>query len=196
VAISTIINGSDTITLGLQAQPRYENPALTESGGVYSATPGENYGNPADPLTYGDPSHYLGSTWDFDFYIGVSGSTAALSDYTYVLSYGTDAASLIGINPLAISDNKTTATTAQNGENLLFGDFGGVPNTLIFDPNASGVYSFELAAYQGSTLVGETAIDVDVHAAPDAASSALLLGLGVLPLMAFGFRQRRTQSAK
>lgn len=193
VAITTINNDNNTITLGLAAQQRYSNPPLANNGaGTFYATPGENYGSPATPTTPGTPSNYQGATWNFDFYFDATGGS-----YTYKLLYGTDASSLITIDPALIGDNGATPNSGgQNSENLLFGNFGGVGNTLAFDPNASAIYSFELEAFDSSgALIGTTAINVNVGAVPDTGNTVCLLGLAFLGLALIGFRQHRRQQA-
>ena len=188
VAITTISSGSDTITLGLQAQQRYANPSLANNGaGTFYATPGANYGNPANPSdkTY---STLLGATWNFDLYVGLNDVSG--SSYTFVLLYGKDGSPLVSVP--AGSANFTVIS--QNSENLDFASFG---TAIGFDPNANGQYDFELEAFNAAgSLLGQSAIDVDVAPVPDAASSAWLLGLGFFSLAVFGFRQNRLAMAR
>jgi hypothetical protein len=186
VAITTIKNGDFTVTLGLAAQQRYFNPPLANDGaGTYFATPGANQGGP------GNPSSFLGSTWNFDFYFDATGGS-----YTYKLFYGT-ASSLVSVDPTKIGDNGSTPHNGgQNSENLLFPAWGTsgsfVLNTLPFDPNANATYIFELVAYNAAgTQVGETAINVQVGSVPDIASTAGLLGLGIVGLMFVNSRRTR-----
>lgn len=201
VAIKTISHGGDTITLGLQAQGRYNNPQLANDGaGTFYATPGENYGNPATPTTPGTPSSYLGATWNFDYYISVNNSDIA--NYTFQLLFGPDASSLtqMAYGPVLIANFDGGAsystvggtTTAQDSENLDFSGLG-YPS---FNPYANGTYSFELQAFDsGNNLIGTSAINVVVNSVPDAASTAWLLGFGLLALSVFGFKQHRLQAA-
>jgi len=186
--------GGNTVTVGLQAQGRYSNPTPGNNGaGTYYATPGENYGDPANPTSTSLNTH-LGATWGFDFYFNATGGS-----FTYKLFYGSDTTSpLYSIDPTQIGDNEGTANTGgQNIENLLFPNWGGssVPNELYssFDPNADGVYGFKLVAYEGDSPVATSAINVHV---PDTGSTAMLLGLGFIGLAAFGFKQKRLQTAK
>lgn len=173
-AISVINYGSDTITLGLIATPRYSNPTLGNNGaGMYFATPGLNNGLVSPPKS-------LAATWNFGFYIGNSAGITA--GYTYALSYGSDASSLFSFNPLSISDNQVSSTTVQNSENLAFGF--GIP--ISFDANANADYSFVLSAYdQAGAKVGSSAMVVRVGtggAVPDAGSTCMLLGTGLVGL--------------
>ncbi len=111
VAITTVNDNGNTITLGLAAQQRYFNPALANNGaGTFYATPGENNGN-------GSVSHALGSTWNFDFYFNATGGS-----YTYELFYGTDASSLFSVDPTLIGDNGAALNTGggQNSETCCF----------------------------------------------------------------------------
>lgn len=191
VAITTFTDANNnTVTLGLAAQNRYNNTSVTDNGaGTYYALTGSNKGGP------GNPSSFTGALWNFDFYFDSTGG-----NYTYQLLYGTDASSLITINPAAVGDNThplAPKVGGENSENLLFGDFGGVANTLAFNPNAVGIYSFELIALLDGRQVGQAvAINVSVGSAPDVSSTAGLLGLGVVGLMLVNFRRTRMARAK
>jgi len=191
VAVTTIQDGNNTITLGLAAQQRYSNPPLANDGnGTYFATPGQN-----DGLT--SPGHSQGATWNFDFYFDATGGS-----YTYKLLYGTDASSLLSINPALIGDNGSTPNTGgRNSENLLFPAWGNIGsfviNALPFDPNATAIYSFELVAYNvDGHAVGSSAINVSVGSVPDIASTAALLGFGIVGLLVVHFRRTRLAGAK
>jgi hypothetical protein len=187
VAITTINDGNNTITLGLAAQGRYSNPPLSSAGGVYEATTGANNG-----LT--SPGHALGATWNFDFYFDTTGGS-----YTYKLTYGLVGGSLLTIDPAAIGDNKPTPNKGgQNSQDLLFSDFGGVSNGLLFDPNAAGIYVFELQAFNaaGGPVGNADIINVAVRSVPDASSTAGLLGLGIIGLGFVQYRRTRLVRSK
>lgn len=172
VAITTINDGNNTITLGLTATPRYSAPAVGNDGaGTFSATPGSASGK---------------ALWNFDFYYDATGG-----DYIYKLLYGTDASSLSSFDPTLISDNAATANNGgQNSENLVW-FLGG------FDPNAIGQYDFELQALdQSGEVLGQSAIVVNVGTVPDAASTALLLGIGLVGLATYSGRKNQLQTAK
>jgi len=175
---TTIANGGNTITLGLSATSRYSNPALANNGaGIFYATSGINNG-----LT--TPGHTPGATWNFDFYFDATGG-----NYTYKLFYGLDPASLLSFDPTTIPDNQATPNHGgQNSENLVYG-FG--------DPNATGTYSFQLVAYDSAgAAIGQSAINVIVSSVPDAASTASLMGLGLLGLALYGRRKHSLSAAK
>jgi hypothetical protein len=189
VAITTIQSGNSTVTLGLAAQQRYFNPPLGNNGaGTYYATPGQNNGLGS--------SAFQGSTWNFDFYFDSTGG-----NFTYKLMYGTDASALVSVDPTLIGDNGPTPNHGgQNSENLLFPLWGNsssfVANTLPFSPYATGVYIFELVAYNADgRAVGSTAINVNVGSVPDVASTAGLLGLGIVGLMLVNSRRNRSVRA-
>jgi hypothetical protein len=188
VAITTINNGNDTITLGLTATPRYSAPAVSNDGdGTFFATPGASSGK---------------SLWNFDYYISVNNS--GFGNYSFELLYGTDASSLTTMSPdpasVAYFDGGSAFTTvgdvitAQDSENLGFSFLG---SAIGFDPNANGIYSFELEAFDGNgNQIGNTAINVDVGTVPAVTSTAMLLMFGFTGLMLFGYRQNRLQLAR
>jgi hypothetical protein len=199
VEVTTITTGSDTLTLGLAAQQRFENSVLGNNGnGTYFATPGANYGNPANPGSTAGVSTILGSTWDFDYYVNIAGG-GNLSDYKFVLSYaltpGTALGQLGTVNVNGIAPYlgfSSTGTIVQDSENLDFAFLGTSTPGLIsppagsFNPNAGGDYLFTLDAYDSSgDLIGQSDINVDVSAVPDSSWSIGLLGIGVLSLYSF-----------
>lgn len=195
VAIRTLNAGGATITLGLTAHQRYDNPALGNNGaGVFTAQPGSNVKNGT-----------LGALWNFGYYVNVDGAIG--SGYTFELLYdfsptaGTDQSALGAIH---------LGGSAQGSENLLF-DYlnSSTPSGILasafglvtqpsgsFDPNASGEYSFALVVSDPTGLeLGRSAILVDVASVPDAGSTGLLILLGAGGLFFFAQAQRRGQVA-
>lgn len=181
---TTIANGGDTITLGLQAQGRYSNPVLGNNGaGTFYATPGANNG-------LGSPAHSIGPTWNFDYYINVANTSGSL--YGFALLYGNDGSAL---STLSFGAATSASGTSQDSWNLSMTSFLNI--VPAFDPNANGIYDFALEALDASgNVLGTSAIVVKVDAVPDTASTAMLLGLGFVGLAVFGIRQNRLQAAK
>jgi hypothetical protein len=185
----TTINGTDTITLGLTATPRFPNPPVGQAlpNDTASATFFATAGNGLTPGR---------ATWNLDYYISVNNGD--LASYTFKLLLN---GSALAINPVLTAQNDETATSgtfttsggtaiAQDSENALF---------LGIDPNATGTDDFELQVFGLNSdgapkLLGESDITVDV--VPDAASSVVLFGLGLASLFAFGYRQNRLAMAK
>jgi hypothetical protein len=182
VAVTTITDGANVITLGLAAQQRYNNPALGNNGaGVFYATPGYNNGL--------RPSGSSGATWNFDYYFDINGPDA--QNYSVLLFMESSANSPgSSIAPALVGDNKTTPSSlaagnpwfgGQNSENLSFAGFGNLTsfqiNPWVFDPNATDDYKFTLVAYDArGNSIGNSSITVSVAPVPDAGSTSLLLG--------------------
>ena len=175
VEISTFAAGQGTITLGLTATPRYSNPALANNGtGTFFATTGLNTGLDGLP-------HSIGPTWNFDYYINADNAAG----YTFQLVYSD--------NTTGVSTTLAPFPAGQDSWNLSMGFL----NTIGFDPNAAGVYGFELNALNvDGHVVGSTAINVDVASVPDGASTMGLLGFGIVGLMVFNSRRTRLAHAK
>jgi hypothetical protein len=175
VEISTT-SGGDVITLGLTATQRYFNPALANDGkGTFFANTGLNNGLGATP-------HSLGSTWNFDYYINVNNLSGA--NYTFQLVYANNTTGVSDFVTLGINKG---STTIQDSQNLTFTPYS---TDLSFDPLASGVYGFELVVLDArGGQVASTAINVNVSSVPDSGSTALLLGLGFVGLVGFGYRR-------
>jgi len=194
VATTTIANGNDSITLGLTATARYLNPTVGNDGaGTFSATSGMNFGNPANPSDQSLSTHDY-ATWNFDWYINLT--DASSSAYSFKLLYGnnTTATSSGFVIPTGTSGlTSTTSGTGQDSWNLSMGFM----NNIGFDANASGVYGFELQAFDAAgDLLGSTAINVDVRSVPDTGSSVTLLGCALIGIAFFSLRQNRRQTAK
>jgi hypothetical protein len=177
------ISSGSGLTLGMTAQQRFFNPALTNDGaGTFYATTGQNNGL--------GTSSFQGATWNFDFYIGTTTPTA----YTFELTYGLAGGTVFSFNPLADGDAFSLAKYGpnnwQDSQNLLFSNFGGAPNLFspgsggTFNPNANATYDFLLTAKDVSGAVVEQAgIRVQVGTGspvPDAGSTCLMLGAALL----------------
>lgn len=151
-AVQIWTNG--TITLGLTATQRYENPTVTNNGaGTFYATTGNDAAN-------GKPTY---GTWNFDFYVSglAEGQFAKL-----VLYYGGDT-----------SLNSFTLPNYQESWNLGMGFLTGV---VPFDPSVAGSYGFGLEAYSldgnEAFRIGQSSILVNVSSVPDSGSTLLMLG--------------------
>jgi hypothetical protein len=198
VAITTFNLGDGSLTFGLTAHERFLNPAVGNNGaGTFSATPGVNFGDPTNATT---PSSTLGATWNFAYYISVSGF-ATIGDmldqhggdihllYDFNPGAGTDETQLGDIDLIALLGNALfNGDTLQDSQNLLFGFLSSNATTGItpppgaFDPNAGGEYTFALRYIDdaGSNLA-QAAINVDL---PEPGTLAVIgLGLAGLGLL-------------
>jgi protein with PEP-CTERM/exosortase system signal len=179
VAITTSVSGG--LTLGLSVQQRISNAAPTDdNAGTFFVGTGSNFGNPALPA---GPSIYQGSTWNFDFYIGGQ----SVGAYIYELSYGLAGGTVYTFNPTLDVDAITffgTTGAYQDSQNLMFSNFGTVPNAFAgsFDPNADATYELLLKATPIASTGGavvQSGITVVVgrgSAVPDAGSTLALMG--------------------
>lgn len=203
VAIRTINDGSNTITLGLTAHERTNGGfTATEVGnngaGVFSAPKGDFE---AESGVLGEAGRAL---WNFGFYVNVAGAT--LGDYQFDLLYdfdpsaGTDELDhgVIDLSAIIAANSASGGTTAEGSENLGFAylasgipGFVVPPTTSAFDPTAFGEYTFSLRASEiGGGVLGESAIQVNAVPEP---SSIVLFGIGAGG-MAFVMVRRRRKS--
>lgn len=192
VATTTIVNNGSTVSLGLTAHQRYDNPALISDGsGTFTALAGAN----AKP----DGTGTVGALWNFAWDIDVAGTS---SSYNYTLLYD--------FNPGASTPDSELGSINLNlfspdgSENLLFsyldgGTLNGIqaetfgltsPPTGSFNPYANGEYTFALIASDASGELGRSEITVNVvggtsTSVPDGGATSVLLGLGLAGLMAF-----------
>lgn len=168
------------LTLGLTATPRFSAPTPTNNGmGTFRAPAGVS---PNAPSSAADPY----ALWNFSFFAGGT----AFANTFFRLFYDFDPASGNDISTHGvISFAGTGAGPAQNSWNLGM-DFLSITNSIpglvapagVFNPSASGQYTFALAAYASSTgaELGRSAIVVNV---PEPGTIALA-GLALLGLAA------------
>lgn len=174
-----------TITLGLTAHQRYNNPALTNNGaGVFTATPGQN--TPPG-------SSSAGALWNFGYYISSSNesltSLVNAGALIFELFYDLDPAlgselqpsppddtsfGRIDVNFFVKAATAVVLNTVQGSENLDFGYLNdGIPGITPpnvpsngFSPSALGEYGFLLrASNEEGDVVGRSAMLLNVAAA-------------------------------
>lgn len=200
VAIKTITDGSVSVTLGLTAHQRYDNPALANNGaGVFTAQPGANV-----------KGGTLGALWNFAFYVNVTGTLASPWSFDVLYDFNpganTPESSLGAIhlgNTLGADDSQNLLFAYLDGSTAIGGLAATLgfttPPTGSFNPNADGEYSFALIARDVTGAeVGRSAITVNVGSGasvPDAGSTAGLALLSLGGLIVFGYAQRRLQVA-
>jgi len=183
VAISTIQDGDNTITIGLTATQRYSNPAVINDGaGTFTAQAGTSGGL---------------ATWNFNYYINIAGG-GTFADYKMDMYYDFDPAQgntnlgRFSYSEVYFGTFGPGTTLIQDSQNLAFGwltisdldvfsdGLGIYPPNGTFDPYAIGEYSFKLDITNTASyaLVGSVAIDVNTVAVP-VPGAILLGGLGV-----------------
>lgn len=196
VAITTISDVDNTITLGMTAHARYSNPVVTSNGnGDFYATVGLNDG------LVGSPDQ--GATWNFATYIDISGG-GVLRDYAFELLYDFDPApandeathGIINISSFLQAFGQLGNTRAEGSQNLAFG-FLAIDNLpfvdapgVAFNPFATGKYTFSLRVSADQAQLGETNIRVNVDTVPEPSTLAMI-GLALLSLIGLG-RLRRS----
>ncbi|TWU25820.1 hypothetical protein [Bythopirellula polymerisocia] len=194
VAISTIVDGSNTITLGLTAHQRFVGPNLPNDGaGTFTAPTGVSAG---------------ASLWNFAYYMDISGG-GTFADYQFNVLYdfdkavNTDSADLgnldINAGIVALGGTPGSFTLVQDSQNLTFGFLGTAssfvtPPSATYDPNEVGQYSFALQVFDGSsTFLGESAIIVNAVPEP----SAFLFGGLICSVIGGNYlRKRMANKAK
>lgn len=192
VAISSsFLDGSNVITVAMNATQRYSNPVVTNDGaGTFFAGTGSNTGG-------ANESPDTGALWNFNYYIDVTGPGAKLADYDISFFYDFDPAfdngptnlGVVNVTNLILATNPLT-THEEGSENLMFNYLTvAVPGILTppggavtsFNPNATGEYNFAIQVGRAGWAVEQVRMDVQVVPVPAAVwlfGSALgLLGL-------------------
>jgi hypothetical protein len=158
-AVDTEANG---VELGLRASLRKVG-AITPTGNLYIAPVGTKEGV---------------ALWNFEFSVN-PGSLLG----THSLLTITGPGGVLAFNPQLIPDNKPIGGPLyQNSENLAFAFLGGPIN---FNPNASGLYTFDLKLFSANDqLLGD--VSIQVNAVPEPSTWAMLiLGFAGIGFMAY-----------
>jgi hypothetical protein len=154
--------GADGVELGLRASLRFVGP-ITPTGNLYIAPAGNSSGR---------------ALWNFEFSVN-PGSLLG----TYSLLTITGPGGSLAFDPTLIPDNTPIGGPFdQNSENLAFAFLGG---PLNFNPNASGIYTFDLKLFSvDKELLGE--VSIQVNAIPEPSTWAMMiLGFAGVGFMAY-----------
>lgn len=205
------VDRQNNVEVGLRAKTRFPAGNDFPNGGTttYTFRPGTGPGNAA-------PNRPL---WNFEWSVSTNvdgGGSAALADYSYLLSIDADpgaGTSYIAFDPInvgfsdnSIGTNSTAngageeATTAAEYAALIDENNVGQNSWSIswfvpgFDPNASGLYNFMLEAFDADgRQLAKTEMNVQISAVPLPAALPLYgAGLAALGFMAW----RRKNKAK
>jgi len=165
----TVDTEANGVELGLRASLRFVG-SITPTGNLYEA-PAGNAGGLA--------------LWNFEFSVNpgtLTGTTALLTI--------TGPGGILAFNPTIIPDNTPAfGSFDQNSENLGFPLFGFFLN---FDPNATGLYSFDLKLFS-SENIQLADVSIQVNAIPEPSTWAMLiLGFAGIGFMAY---RRKSQPA-
>lgn len=204
-SVFTDPNTGDILTLALSATQRFNNPALGNDGaGTYSAVAGQNDGTP------GSTSGTLGTTWNFNWFIGITGPeitndndiganaifaspTSTIESFGISLLYdmdpgvGTSDTELGVLTAAALSNAALNGTTilSQNSQNLDFGFLASDIAGFIVAPAIGGFNPLAGGEYSFALRsdLGEVAINVNVTSVPAPAALPLFgIGLGTMLL--------------
>jgi hypothetical protein len=165
----TVDTEANGVELGLRASLRFVG-SITPTGDLYTVPAGSASPNRA--------------FWNFEFSVN-----RGLYTNTYSVLTITGPGGSSTYNLQLIPDNTPGGGPLyQNSENLGFGFLGGPIN---FDPNATGLYTFDLALFSSENVqLGD--VSIQVNAIPEPSTWAMLiLGFAGIGFMAY---RRKAQS--
>ncbi|RYD45573.1 MAG: VPDSG-CTERM sorting domain-containing protein [Verrucomicrobiaceae bacterium] len=190
VTVTTIQDGSRTLTLGLTVTPRYSNPAVANTG-LDSNNAGTFYAIVGGDVANGKSTY---AQWNIGYYFDVPANAG------YSVSFLYDAKNPnLGDTPSSSVNGLVMAFNGkQNSVNLGMSSYFGSG----FNPNAQGEYSFALVVKKNGTELGRSSINVNVNATgtapvqapakvPDAGTSLALLGVSLSAI--FGIKRKLKQ---
>jgi hypothetical protein len=187
-------NNGSTITVAMNATQRFNAPPVThDNAGTFYAQAGT-----ADGL----------ALWNFNFYVDIDSTIGeVLADYTITLFYdfnpaadngtaGLGTLDLNAFNAYAVSNDKRSATTVQDSQNLMFAylasnndGFNTKPTDVAtFNANALGEYNFGIAVSQNGWQKENVAMDVQVVPIP---AAVWLFGSALVGLAGISRRKQK-----
>jgi hypothetical protein len=164
----TVDTEANGVELGLRASIRFVGP-ITPTGNLYIA-----------PVGSTPPGRAL---WNFEFSVNPGSLLGTHSLLTITGPGGT-----LAFDPTLILDNRPIGGPFfQNSENLGFDWLGGPIN---FNPNASGIYTFDLKLLSADDRqLGD--VSIQVNAVPEPSTWAMLiLGFAGIGFMAYRRKSR------
>lgn len=159
---------ANSVELGLRASIRYGGP-ITPTGNLYIVPVGGNL---------------LGEAlWNFEFSVNPGSLTG-----THALLTITGPGGILAFDPTLIPDNTPVlGSFDQNSENL---GFSLLADPINFNPNASGIYTFDLKLFSArNEQLGS--VSIQVNAVPEPSTWAMLiLGFAGVGFMAYRRKSR------
>ncbi|KRR27863.1 hypothetical protein CQ14_08465 [Bradyrhizobium lablabi] len=163
----TVDSEDNGVELGLRASLRFIGP-ITPTGNLYIAPAGNSSGK---------------ALWNFEFSVNPGSLTGTHSLLTITGPGGS-----LAFDPIIIGDNTPIGGPLyQNSENLGFAFLGGPIN---FNPNVSGVYTFDLKLFSAENRQLAD-VSIQVNAVPEPSTWAMLiLGFAGVGFMAYRRKSR------
>ncbi|MDO6426693.1 PEP-CTERM sorting domain-containing protein [Thalassotalea sp. 1_MG-2023] len=177
------------IEIGIRGKLRFDEnnspqPIYNSNGdGTYS------FDNVAPPSGFGwAPGATTTSIWSWDWSIDVSGSQYSFGDLTYLMEIDFDpssATNFLSFDPInSPNDNSISGASQQNSWNMEF--FRGA---LPYNNTDVGIYTIQLSAFDGSTLLASSSIDIIQGVDIPEPSTIAIFALGVIGLASRRFKK-------
>jgi hypothetical protein len=179
---SFTVETNNGIEIGIRGKLRFDennNPQAiynSNGDGTYS------FDNIAPPTGFGwAPNASTTAIWNWDWSIDISGTQFAFSDLSYLMEIDYDpsaSTNFLSFDPINNpNDNANSGLSQQNSWNMEF--FNGL---LAYNNTDIGIYTIRLSAFDGSTLLASSSIDIIQGVKVPEPSTIAIFALGLIGL--------------
>jgi hypothetical protein len=184
------VETNNGIEIGIRGKLRFDEnnnpqPIYNSNGdGTYS------FDNIAPPTGFGwAPNASTTSIWNWDWSIDISGTSFEFGELSYLMEIDFDPSSstnFLAFDPINNpNDNSSNGSSEQNSWNMEFFD-----GPLAYNNTDIGLYTIRLSAFDGSTLLASSSIDIKQGVEVPEPSTLVIFAIGFMGLVSRRFLKK------